>query len=284
MVIVTHSCKVTTYRGTNMKPGVYLATRKDGSVYYRSSITYKNKHISLGSFESEALASQAYEEANHLLTISCTLDDAIPQAPAIPFEKIVTLLNFRDNGLYIGNPIYLRKNYFSYFLSENEELKFDIDDLFYYSSHKILRRQGHLYVNDYGMQVTLLSRYGIRNHSVCNRDYYFANGDSTDLRYSNIVIINRYYGVFHYITKQQKSRYRVKIHINGNYTIGTYSSEIKAAIAYNKAVDLAKAYGIQKNFPENYIEDISPKDYADTYIKLKISPKYISYLQASTQR
>ena len=267
-----------------MKPGVYLATRKDGSVYYRSSITYKNKHISLGSFESEALASQAYEEANHLLTISCTLDDAIPQAPAIPFEKIVTLLNFRDNGLYIGNPIYLRKNYFSYFLSENEELKFDIDDLFYYSSHKILRRQGHLYVNDYGMQVTLLSRYGIRNHSVCNRDYYFANGDSTDLRYSNIVIINRYYGVFHYITKQQKSRYRVKIHINGNYTIGTYSSEIKAAIAYNKAVDLAKAYGIQKNFPENYIEDISPKDYADTYIKLKISPKYISYLQASTQR
>lgn len=266
-----------------MKPGVYFATRKDGSAYYRSSITYKTKHISLGSFASEELAHQAYEEALLLLTSSYVLEDALSHAPTVPFEKIVTLLNFRDNGLYIGNPIYLRKNYFSYYLSENEELKFDIDDLFYYSSHKILRRQGHLYVNDYGMQVTLMSRYGIHSHSVCNRDYYFANGDTTDLRYSNIVVINRYYGVSHYVTKQQKSRYRVKIHINGNYTIGTYSSEIKAAIAYNKAIDLAKAYGFLKNFPENYIEDLSPKDYADIYLKLKISPKYISYLQVSTQ-
>lgn len=266
-----------------MKPGVYIATRKDGTTYYRSSITYKNKHISLGSFDSEDAASQVYEEAARLLSTSCTLEEAGQIVPTVPFEKIVTLINFRDNGLYIGNPIYLRKNYFSYYLSENEELKFDIDDLFYYSSHKILRRQGHLYVNDYGMQVTLLSRYGIRNHSVCNRDYYFANGDTTDLRYSNIVLINRYYGVYQYTTKHQQTRYRVKIHINGNYTIGTYSSEVKAAIAYNKAADLAKSYGISKNFPENYIEELSPKDYADIYIKLKISPKYISYLQAIIQ-
>ena len=169
----------------------------------------------------------------------------------MPFEKAVTIINFRDNGLYIGNPIYLRKNYFSYYLSENEELKFDIDDLFYYSSHKILRRQGHLYVNDYGMQVTLLGRYGIRNHSVCDRDYYFSNGDPLDMRYSN-----------------------------GNYTIGTYSTETKAAIAYNKAVDLAKAFGINKNFPTNYIEDLSAKDYADQYVKLKVSTKYMNYLKS----
>ncbi len=266
-----------------MKPGVYTAIHKDGTIYYRSSITYKNKHISLGSFDSEDIASQVYEEASHLLRTSCPLEDAGLLAPTVPFEKIVMLVNFRDNGLYFGNPIYLRKNYFSYYLSENEELKFDIDDLFYYSSHKILRRKGHLYVNDYGMQVTLLSRYGIRSHSVCSRDYYFANGDVTDFRYSNIVIINRYYGVFQYTTRHQKTRYRVKIHINGNYTIGTYSSETKAAIAYNKAADLAKSYGIRKNFPENYIEALSAKDYADIYIKLKISPKYIAYLQISTQ-
>lgn len=263
-----------------MKLGVSIATHKDGSIYYRSSITHKNKHISLGSFASEELANMAYQDAATLLNSTCVLEQVSQLVSTLPFEKAVTLINYRDNGLYIGNPIYLRKNYFSYYLTEKEELKFDIDDLFYYSSHKILRRQGHLYVNDYGMQVTLMSRYGIRNHSVINRDYYFTNGDSTDLRYSNIIVVNRYYGVFRYITRQQQFRYRVKIHINGNYTIGTYSSETKAAIAYNKAVDLAKAYGISKDFPENYIEDLSPKDYADIYIKLKISQKYIDYLKS----
>lgn len=68
--------------------------------------------------------------------------------------------------MYIKTPIYLRKNYFSYYLDISHELKFDIDDLFYYSEHRILKRQGHLYVNDYGMQVTLLNRYGIQPHAV----------------------------------------------------------------------------------------------------------------------
>ena len=263
-----------------MKPGVYIAQKKDGTIYYRSSITFKNKHISLGSYSTEDVASMVYMEASNLISHPYSIEDIASTFEFLPFEKAVTIINFRDNGLYIGNPIYLRKNYFSYYLSETEELKFDIDDLFYYSSHKILRRQGHLYVNDYGMQVTLLNRYGIRNHSVCNRDYYFANGDSTDMRYSNIVLINRYYGVFQYTTKNQQSRYRVKIHINGNYTIGTYSSEEKAAIAYNKAVDLAKAFGVNKNFPTNYIEDLPAKDYADIYVKLKISTKYMNYLKS----
>lgn len=262
-----------------MKTGVYLAKKKDGTIYYRSSITYKNKHISLGSFPSEEQAHQTYLEASMLLTSSFTMEDICHEDLHLPFDKAVTLINFRDNGLYIGNPIYLRKNYFSYYLSETEELKFDIDDLFYYSSHRILRRQGHLYVNDYGMQVTLLSRYGIRNHSVVNRDYHFANGDSSDMRYSNIVLVNRYYGVSQY-TRKAQTRYRVKIHINGNYTIGTYSTETKAAIAYNKAVDLAKAFGINKNFPTNYIEDLSASDYADIYTRLKISTKYIDYLKS----
>ena len=263
-----------------MKPGVYLAERKDGTLYYRSSITYKSKHISLGSFDLEDAAHQTYMEAQNLLSSSISLEDSIHETKHLSFEKAVSLINFRDNGLYIGTPIYLRKNYFSYYLSETEELKFDIDDLFYYSSHRILRRQGHLYVNDYGMQVTIMSRYGIRNHSVINRDYFFANGDATDLRYSNVVLINRYYGVSQYTGKNQTLRYRVKIHINGNYTVGTYSTEAKAAIAYNKAVDLAKAFGVNKNFPTNYIEDLSASDYADTYVKLKISKKYLDYLKS----
>lgn len=263
-----------------MKTGVFLAKKKNGSIYYRSSITYKNKHISLGSFSTEEQAHQAYNEASLLLNSALTIEDTLHASTHLDFEKQIILLNFRVNGIYIGNPIYLRKTYFSYYLSASEELKFDIDDLFYYSSHKILRRQGHLYVNDYGMQVTLFSRYGIRNHSVCGRDYYFANNDPHDLRYANIILVNRYYGVLQYTTRTHKKRYRVKIHINGNYTIGTYSSETKAAIAYNKAVDLAKAFGVTKNFPTNYIEDLSAKEYADLYMQIRISPKYLAYLKS----
>lgn len=78
----------------------------------------------------------------------------------LSFDKAVCLLNFRDNHLYFHNPIYLRKGYFSYFLSDDMELKFDIDDLFYYAGHRIQKRQGHLFVSDYGMQYSILSRYG----------------------------------------------------------------------------------------------------------------------------
>lgn len=261
-----------------MLPGVYRAFKKDGTVYYRSNITFQNKHISLGSFPEETLAGKAYEEAGNLLSNSqISLENIDFSRYFLPFEKIITLLNFRDNRFYIKTPIYLRKGYFSYFLSPTEELKFDIDDLFYYSSHKIMRRQGHLFVSDYGMQVSVASRYGIRNYAVAGRDYFFVNGDSLDYRYSNILVQNPYYGV-NRIEKNGKVRYKTTIHLNGNYVIGTYSSEIKAAIAYNKAADLAKKHGISKNFPENYLIDISAKEYAELYTKLSISQKYINYL------
>ena len=225
------------------------------------------------------MAHLAYKEASQTLSDAViTIDNVYSNKNILPHEKIIILLNFRDNGLYFKNPIYLRKGYFSYFLSEHEELKFDIDDLFYYSSHKILKRQGHLYVNDYGMQITILNRYGIKNYGVRDRDYRFVNGDDHDLRYSNIEIINRYHGVFVF-TKNEKTRYRVRLHINGNYTIGTYRSETQAAVAYNKAVDLARQHGICKNFPENYIEDLSARDYADIYTKAKISTNFLEYLK-----
>ncbi|MGN0353286.1 MAG: hypothetical protein ACI4ES_16720 [Roseburia sp.] len=261
-----------------MLPGVYKAFKKDGTVYYRSNITFQNKHISLGSFPEEELAGKAYEEAGLLLESPQILLENIDFSRyLLPFEKIITLLNFRDNRFYIKTPIYLRKGYFSYFLSPTEELKFDIDDLFYYSSRKIMRRQGHLFVNDYGMQVSIASRYGIRNYAVAGRDYFFVNGDTLDYRYSNILVQNPYYGVSR-IEKNGKFRYKTTIHLNGNHVIGIYSSETKAAIAYNKAADLAKKHGIRKNFSENYLIDISAKEYAEIYTKLSISKKYINYL------
>ena len=44
-------------------PGVTTATRKDGTLYYRSSITISNRHISLGSFDRLEKASAAYQTA-----------------------------------------------------------------------------------------------------------------------------------------------------------------------------------------------------------------------------
>lgn len=255
--------------------GVYEAVKKDGTAYFRSSITYHNKHISLGSFDTYEDAHSAYLEAGRLINDpSETIDHY--HIDKLSFEKAVSLLNFRDHAIYAANPIYVQKHFFRYYLTRYEFLTFDIDDLFYYSNHKIMKRGGHLFVSDYGMQVTILSRYGIKSHAVAGRDYRFLNGDPTDLRYSNIEIINRYHGVTA-LTEGVKTRYRATIHINGNYIIGTYSTEIKAAIAYNKAVDILHSKGFKTNYPVNYIEGLPASQYADIYASLKISDKITAY-------
>jgi hypothetical protein len=248
--------------------GVYIAYKKDGTKYFRSSLTHKNKHVSLGSYLEEAQAHTAYLEASNLLSneyltiISYSLSKNV-----LSFDKWVSLINFRDNKIYIKTPIYLRKNYFSYYLAPNLELKFDIDDLFYYSSHKIMKRQGHLFVADYGMQVNILSRYGIKNYAVPGKDYLFANNDPTDYRYQNLIIINKYYGV-EQIQQGNVKRYQTKIHVNGNLIVGTYDAETAAAIAYNKAVD---------QFQTNYVSEISAKDYAELYSSIKISKRILKW-------
>lgn len=262
-----------------MLSGVSAAKQKNGTTYYRSSITYHNRHISLGSFSSEEDAGTAYLDASRIIgDSSIDLLNISYYKFVLSFEKAIILLNFRDNRIYFKNPIYLRKGYFSYFLSPSIELKFDIDDLFYYSSHKIQKRRGHLFVSDYGMQYSILSRYGIKPYAVAGRDYHFANGDPHDYRYSNIIVKNHYHGV-QQIPKNGISQYRTYIHINGNYIIGTYATEDIAAVAYNKAADLAKAAGIQKSFPENYVESLGAKEYAEIYTKLHISKRYLTYLE-----
>lgn len=259
-------------------PGVFTASKKDGTVYYRASITHRKKHISLGSYETAVLAYGAYLEGSSLLTdISLNLS-AYSSLRILPFSKWVSLINYRDNGIYFSTPIYMRKKYFEYYLSPDMILKFDIDDLFYYSSHKIMMRGRHFFVSDYGMQVNIMNRYGIKNYAVLGRDYRFVNGDDMDFRYENIDILNTYHGVVRKITKEGV-RYTARIHINGNYTIGTYDSDIEAAIAYNKAIDLLKKAGVTRNFSPNYLENLSPSAYADIYSKLHISPKITNYLR-----
>lgn len=256
--------------------GVYEARKKNGTLYYRASLTHKSKHISLGSYDTALAAHHAYLEGNQLLSSDITLMDYQPDS-CLKFEKWVILLNFRDNNIYFGTPIYVGQKMFYYYLSPTHVLKFDMDDLFYFASHKIMCRGNHYFVADYGMQVNIASRFGIKNYAVPGRDYRFINQDRTDFRRENLEILNTYHGV----TLEQKDGqylYTVRIHLNGNYLVGKYANEWEAAIAYNKAVDVLRRRGVLKEFLQNYVEGISPSQYADIYTKIKISDRLMNYM------
>ena len=271
-----------------MASGVYKTNKKDGSVYYRVSITHKNKHISLGSFDDENIAFDVYSDAKNILNSNLfsinieTLTTTYSLCKSlISFDKFITLLNYRDNNIYIKTPIYLCHKYFLYFLSQETVLYFNVDDLFYYSNHKILSRGNYYYVNDYGMQLALLSRYGIKPHAVMGRDYIFRNNNPHDFRYENIQVINKYFGVTQ-LLKNGRVIYKTKIHINGDYIIGTYNTENEAAIAYNKAVHLIQDF-VNIRFTQNYIEDISKIEYAASYNRIRISKKLLDYITSISQ-
>ncbi len=261
---------------TKNLPGTFMARKKDGSIYYRASFTYKNKHISLGSFDDRNIAHMAYLEALKLVSDeSLSVMHYFKQSP-LSFEKWVVLCNFRDNNIYFSTPIYIRKHYFSYYIDPKTEFKFSIDDLFYYASHKIMCRGGHYFVADYGMQITILSRYGIKSYGIPGKDYRLINGDMYDFRYENVEILNSYHGVQH-VTHRGKPMYRSRIHINGYYIIGYYNTALEAAIAYNKAIDILALRGCKKQFRQNYMDGVSASMYADIYHNLKISNKISQY-------
>ncbi len=285
-------------------PGVFSARKKDGSTYFRASLTFKGKHISLGSFDSEAEAHSAYICALRLLGRSVSSealseassetsseasfekssetqpgDDSLSIADVLSYEsfdtplsfsKWVMLVNLRDNGFYCRGPIYLRSRYFDYYIDPKTVLRFGAEELFYYTNHTIQKRGGHLFVSDYGSQLNILNRYGIPSYAVKGRDYYFKNSDEYDFRAGNIVILNKYHGVLRE-TQKGRSVFTARIHVNGDRIIGRYDEEIDAAIAYNKAADILKANGFTINYTENYIEDISDMEYRIRYEKIKIS-------------
>ena len=258
--------------GSEALEGVFPAVKKDGTPYFRASLTYRRKHISLGSYPTPTTAHAAYLEGRRLLTQKdLTLESYTDSSPLL-FAKWVSLINFRDNNLYFGSPIYVGIRMFTYYLSPTLALKFDPDDLFYYSSHKIMCRGNHYFVADYGMQVSIISRYGIKPYAREGKDFRFINGDPTDFRRENIEILNIYHGV----TREQKKGqyvYTVRIHVRGNYLVGRYHDQLDAAIAYNKAIDVLHKNGITKNYTPNYIEGLSPSKYAEIYSSVKISPR-----------
>ncbi len=260
-----------------MYPGVFKATKKDGTIYYRSSFTHKSKHISLGSYPTEKEAHKAYTEASAIINSTRTIKitDYNKKKRVLSFEKWVVLINFKDNGMYFKNPIYLRPKYFEYYLDSDpySPLKFDVEDLFFYSTHKIMRRGGHLFVADYGMQLNIQNRYGIKNFAVPGKDFLFINGDNTDYRSHNLKIINKYNGVSVVDAENKQPTYLAKIHINGDYIIGRYTDEIDAAIAYNKAVDTLTGNGFTIDYQHNYIDELDSIGYTARYNRIKISKK-----------
>ncbi|MBO7600255.1 MAG: hypothetical protein J6S95_03790 [Lachnospiraceae bacterium] len=258
----------------SQKQGVYIDNLKSGKPNFRASITRNSKHISLGSYPSESEAGEAYLFAEKLLSSDIGVSD-YPEDCPLSFEKFVILCNLRDKNIYIKTPIYLENKFFFYYYSPNEIYKFDTDDLFYFSSHKIIKRGSHIFVSDYGSQVSVKERFGIKPFSVEGRDYIFINGDNYDFRRENIEIINRYFGVEKQ-TLKAKEIYKATINVNGKFIIGRYDDEITAAIAFNKAVDHLSSKGIQKKYPQNYIEGISAREYADIYSNIKISDRLLA--------
>jgi hypothetical protein len=201
-----------------------------------------------------------------------TLYQSSPEYLSITFGKFVSLLNFHDNGLYLRVPIYLTRNFFAYYVDIDTTLVFDADDLFFYRDKIIQRRGCRLFVATFdGMQDGLLTRYGVRPFAVAGRDYRFANGNSYDLRLSNIEIINPYYGVRRG-TKKGKTIYTAYIHVRGNIKLGDFPTAHEAAVAYNKAADILIRQGSTKQYRQNYIENLSAREYARIYSELHLPP------------
>jgi hypothetical protein len=262
-----------------LSPGVFLAKKKNGETYYRSSITFHNKHISLGSFPTEEAAAGAYSTARSLIDCQTRMTPEDYPATPLMFSKWVSLTNFINNGIYIKTPIYLQSNFFQYYLSQSDILLFDVDDLFYYSHHSIMRRGNHLFVADYGMQVNIASRYGIKSFAVPGRDFRFVNGNDHDYRYENIRIINSYNGVS-LIPDSFPPMYLAKIHIKGDRIIGRYTTEDEAAIAYNKAADLLSDRGVTIRYTLNYLPKLSAAQYKEIYERVSFTKHFAEFIEA----
>lgn len=257
-------------------PGVTKATKKDGSTYYRASITISSKHISLGSFQEEQTAGKAYQEAVDIIRNNKYTIDDYDSTFALDFLKYIILMNYRNCGIYFKTPIYLETGFFYYYLTPTKRLLFDREDLFFYANHKLQTRGGYFFICDYGSQYNILSRYGIKNYAKKGIDYIFVNQNEYDFRYENIKVINEYIGVS---KKEQDNKifYEATIHINGNYIVGRYETAITAAIAYNKAVDTLFSLGLHKQFVKNYILEYNSTQYKSAYDSISISDKIRHY-------
>ena len=79
-----------------------------------------------------------------------------------------------------------------------------------------------------------------------------------------------------FITQNPDDQYGVdgiEFDKNGDLLVGRYENEIEAAIAYNKAASTLLRKGYLKDYPVNYIEELSDSEYRSRYQVVDISDK-----------
>ncbi|MGL4345591.1 MAG: hypothetical protein ACRCTE_10360 [Cellulosilyticaceae bacterium] len=236
------------------------------TVYY----LYKSKKIYIGIYNSEIEAQEAYNYTNRVFREGISIETYSPGR--IAFQKFITLVNFRDHGMFINHPIYVCSGYFKYFFSEEVYLILDLKDLFYFSTYKIYRRGHYLYTSSSHSQQSILTRFGITPKSTYGKDYMFVNGNRYDLRRENIIVLNHYHGVSCKI-KDDKPLYTTRIYHEKNIVVGHYTSEIQAAIAYNKAAHILLERGVCRTYPLNTIPYLTQSEYDSLYVSLSLSPR-----------
>ncbi len=236
---------------------------------YKVYFVHEAKKIYLGLYDTLEYAENALQEAQDIMHRPKGVTPF--HYHFIDFKKFICLCNFRDYGIYIKNPIYVYNTFFHYYLSKDLFLTFDAKDLLFFSTYKITKRGNYLYTQDNVTQQSILSRFGIPPHSILGTDYRHKNGDCYDFRRENLEIINTYKGVS-LTQKNNKLVYTAKIFIHHTIVIGHYASEIEAAIAYNKAIDMLIRNGSDKNYIKNTIPYLTLSEYNQIYDTLQISP------------
>lgn len=236
---------------------------------YKVYFLYQSKKVYLGVYDSQEAAENTLSEATEIMEKSIPMSHYT--CHYINFKKFISLCNLRDHNVYIKNPIDLHDTYFNYYLSKDIVFTFDIKDLLFFSAYKISKRGNYIYTQDSITQQSILSRFGIHPHSVYGVDYKLKNGNMYDFRRENLEIINPYKGVFHKSINNQ-SVYIAKIFINHDIIIGHYTSQLEAAIAYNKAIDVLFENGSQRDYIQNDIPYLTLTEYNQIYNQLTLSP------------
>lgn len=243
----------------------------NGKTQYKIYFVYESNKIYLGTYPSMETAEKALAEAEFLMK----QPQGPPEfefAPTLNYKKIVSLCNLRDHKKYMKNSIYLYATYFHYYLSKNCILVFDSKDLLYFSTYKIYKRGNYLYTQDSISQQNMLLRFGIPNHSVLHKDYFFKNGNPYDFRAENLVVINSYKGVRQKV-RNDKTIYIAYIYLKSNLIIGHYDSEIEAAIAYNKAIDVLHQQKRLHDYTYNIIPYLTNVEYQAIYDHIILTPR-----------
>ncbi len=248
-------------------------TTTNGLLAYKLYFIYRGRKLYLGTYKSESLANEALKEAEYI--VESTLGPLQYTPHAIPFKKYISLCNFRDNKVYIKNPIYIYHDYFCYFLSPTSHFTFDMKELMFFSSYKIFKRGNYIYTQDNVAQQSILSRFSIPPHAVLGVDYYFKNGNIYDFRSTNLEIHNGYKGVSKEV-RNHKTFYSSRIFVEHTLVIGHYLSELEAAVAYNKAIDVLQTKGPTRDYIKNEFPYLTLSEYQEIYNRISISPSIVT--------